>query len=120
MTQCSLVYKEDGFLTQFLGAVFAMATGGKPLTCSLECPSPDCTLGTDGTRYQTPELEAALAMQLLMMHDERNHKQSVQVVESSQSRKAEKVSRPTIKMGSSEDDFIFFKCLFESYRDHVS
>ena len=56
-----------------------MATGGQPVTCSLECPSPDCTLGTDGARYKTPELDAALAMQLLTMHDERNHKQPVQV-----------------------------------------
>ena len=28
----------------------------------------------------------------------------------------EKVSHPTIKMGSSKDDFVFFKCLFESYK----
>ena len=71
MIQYSLVYKEDGFLAQFLGAVFAMATGGEPLTCSLECPTPDCTLGTDGARYKTPELEAALAMQMLVMHKDR-------------------------------------------------
>ena len=119
MIQYSLVYKEDGFLAQFLGGVFAMATGGQPLTCSLECPSPDCALGTNGARYKTPELDAALAMQILMMHDERNHKQQqpVQAVESgNQRRRAEKVNRPTIKMGSSEDDFIFFKCLFESYK----
>ena len=57
-------------------------------------------------------------MQLLVMHDNNNHKQlgPAHVVESSQNRKAEKVSRPTIKMGSSEDDFIFFQCLFESYK----
>ena len=94
-----------------------MATGGKPLACSLECPSPDCTLGTDGARYKTPELEAALAMQMLVMHKDLNHTQPVQTVEAgNQKRRAEKVSRPTIKMGSSEDDFIFFKCLFESYK----
>ena len=96
-----------------------MATGGKPVTCSLECQSPDCTLGTNGARYTTPELDAALAMQMLTMHDERNHKQQqpVQAVEAgNQRRRAEKVNRPTIKMGSSEDDFIFFKCLFESYK----
>ena len=98
-----MVYEEDGFLAQlFLGAVFAMATGGQPVTCSLECPSPDCTLGTNGARYKTPELDAALAMQLLTMHDERNHKQQqpVQGVETAgKKNKAEKVSRPTIKMG---------------------
>ena len=94
-----------------------MATGGKPQTCSLECPSPDCTLGTDGARYKTPELEAGLAMQMLVMHKDLNHTQLVQTVEAgNQKRRAEKVNRPTIKMGSSEDDFIFFKCLFESYK----
>ena len=87
-----------------------MAPGGQPLTCSLECPTPGCTLGTNGDRYKTPELEASLAMQMLVLHDERNHKQPVQTVEAgNQRRRAEKVNRPTIKMGSSEDDFIFFK-----------
>ena len=59
-------------------------------------------------------------MQMLVMHREDNHQQPrpVQVVETAgnQKRRAEKVSRPTTKMGSSEDDFIFFKCLFESYK----
>ena len=58
-------------------------------------------------------------MQMLVMHREDNHQQPrpVQVVETAgnQKRRAEKVSRPTTKMGSSEDDFIF-KCLFESYK----
>ena len=87
------------------------------LTCSLECPSPDCALGTNGARYKTPELEAGLAMQMLVMHKDLSHSQPVQTVEAgNQKRRAEKVNRPTIKMGSSEDDFIFFKCLFESYK----
>ena len=75
--------------------------------------------GEDGARYKTPELESGLAMQILVMHREDNHQQPrlAQVVESnSQNRKAEKVNRPTIKMGSSEDDFIFFQCFFESYK----
>ena len=59
-------------------------------------------------------------MQVLVMHREDNHQQPrpVQVVEiaGNQKRRAEKDSRPTIKIGSREDDFIFFKCLFESYR----
>ena len=96
-----------------------MAPGGQPKTCSLECTSRDCTLGDNGTRYRTPELESGLAMQMLVMHREDNHQQPrpVQSVEAaSKKNKAEKVSRPTIKMGSSEDDFIFFKCLFESYK----
>ena len=62
------------------------------------------------------------ALHLLVMHMEYNHQKpqpTAQVVESSgqsQNRKVEKVSRPTIKMGSSEDDFIFFQCLFDSYK----
>jgi len=59
-------------------------------------------------------------MQMLVMHREDNHQQPrpVQVVEiaGNQKRRAEKDSRPTIKIGSREDDFIFFKCLFESYK----
>ena len=56
-------------------------------------------------------------MQLLLMHNESNHKQTVQTGEAgTQRQKAEKVCRPTFKMGSSEDDFIFFKCLFKSYK----
>ena len=35
---------------------------------------------------------------------------------STQKRRAEKVNRLTIKMRSSEDDHIFFQCLFESYK----
>ena len=94
-----------------------MAPGGQ--TCSLECTSRDCTLGDNGTRYKTPELESGLAMQMLVMHREDNHQQPrpVQSMETAgKKNKAEKVSRPTIKMGSSEDDFILFKCLFESYK----
>ena len=91
------------------GGVFAMATGGPPQICSLECESPDCSLGNNGARWKSPELEAGLAMQLLMLHTEKNHKEHpVQTVEAgSQKRRAEKVSRPTIKMGSVPVPFQF-------------
>ena len=60
-------------------------------------------------------------MQMLVMHREDNHQQPrpVQVVEiagNQKRRAAEKDRRPTIKIGRREDDFIFFKCLFESYK----
>ena len=46
-------------------------------------------------------------MQLLIMHNEKNHRQPVQTGKAStQNRRVKKVSRPTIKMGNSEDDFI--------------
>ena len=90
-----------------------MATGGPPpissKTCSLECTSRDCTLGDNGGRWKTPELEGSLAMQMLVMHREDNHQQPLPVqgqgVEiAGKKNKAEKVSRSTIK------------CLFESYK----
>ena len=55
------------------------------------------------------EMESGLAMQMLVMHNENNHQQPWpgQGVETAANKsKAEKVSRPTIKMGNSEDDFI--------------
>ena len=92
-----------------------MATGGQPLTCSLECPSPDCTLGTIGARYKTTELESGLAMRMLVMHKELAHA-AASAGGGCWQLEAEKVNHPTIKMGSSMDNFIFFKCLFESYK----
>ena len=65
-----------------------------------------CTLGENGSRYRTPEYPLEFAMQMLMMHTGTNHKQPqpVQVVNAStQKHKAEKVSRPVVKMGRSED-----------------
>ena len=78
--------------------------GGQPETYSLECTSRDCTLGDNGGRYKTPELEIGLAMQMLVMNREDNHQQPrpALVLETTrQKSKAEKVSRPTIKMGIS-------------------
>ena len=39
--------------------VFTMATWewGAPQNCSLECTKPYCTLGDDGAKYKTPEIE---------------------------------------------------------------
>ena len=94
----------------------ASGGGGPPQNCSLECTNPNCTLGDNGAKYKTPEYPLEYAMQLLVMHNE-YHKQQVPTGEASTKKcRAEKVCRPTIKMGSSEDDFIFFQCLFESYK----
>ena len=90
-----------------------MATGGgPPQTHSLECTSAQCTLGEDGAKWRTPKYPLEFAMKMLEMHTETNHKhpQQAQVVNATtQKHKAEKVSRPVVKMGSSEDDFNFFK-----------
>ena len=82
---------------------------------TLECTPPGCTLGNDGAKYKTPEMEMEFAMQLLVMHQANNHQQgAVMAGAGVKKTNAEKVNRPTIKMGSSEDDFNFFQCLFES------
>ena len=77
---------------------------------TLECTHADCALGDEGAKYKTPALELEYAMQMLLMHRQDNHQQGAPVVAGAGVRKskAEKVSRPTIKMGSSEDDFNFF------------
>ena len=71
-----------------------MATGGAHQTFSFECESPGCSLGKNGARWKSPELEAGLAMQLLMLRNENNHKQQpVHTVEAgSQKRIAEKIT----------------------------
>ena len=59
-------------------------------------------------------------MQMLLMHREDNHQQPLPVQgvgTASKKNKAEKVSRPTIKMGSSEDDFTFFRCMLTDVVD---
>ena len=92
---------------------------GQPQTFSLECTSAQCALGENGAKWRTPAYPLEFAMQMLTMHNDNNHKhpQQAQVVNATnQKHKAEKVNRPILKMGSSEDDFIFFKCLFESYK----
>ena len=65
-----------------------------PQTHSLECTSPECTLGVGGGKYKTPEYPLEHAMQMLVMHMEYNHQkpQPAQVVESSgQNRKRDPI-----------------------------
>ena len=105
--------------------VLTMAPGGpgQPQTHSLECTSLGCTLGDNGARYRTPEYPLEFTMQMLMMHTETNHKQPqpAQVVNANtQKHKAEKVSRPVVKMGSSEDDFIFLSACLSPIRGLAS
>ena len=59
---------------------FGGPPSGPPQTHSLECMSPDCTLGDNGTRYKTPEYPLEFDMQMLVKHREDNHKQPTQLV----------------------------------------
>ena len=75
---------------------------GPPQTYSLECTSAQCALGENGAKWRTPAYPLEFAMQMLTMHTDTNHKhpQQAQVVNATtQKHKAEKVNRPTIKMG---------------------
>ena len=40
---------------------------------ALECPNAGCTLGKDGDKYKTPELEAELAVKIVDLHVQQNH-----------------------------------------------
>ena len=78
--------------------------GGLPLappqTHSLECTSPECTLGYGGARYKTPAYPLKYAMQMLVMHREDNHHQQLRPAQVGQSNgqnhKAENISFPNV------------------------
>ena len=42
---------------------------------ALECPNAKCNLGPSGAKYETPALEAGLAMEMLKLHVQQNHVQ---------------------------------------------
>ena len=90
-----------------------VAEGGQVPPMELECPVVGCTLGENGGRYKTPPVPEALQLQLLMMHNQ-NHVQAQGVAvehDAGGARvgcKAEKVPRPVLKKGQSEDKFLHF------------
>ena len=43
---------------------------------SLECAASECVSGPGGVKYSTPELDPALAIQMLQMHVDLTHKQN--------------------------------------------
>ena len=81
----------------------------------LECPVVGCDLGEDGGRYKTPPLPSGEALQLLTLHHH-NHAQAQGGAVGQQQGtggtvvgcKAEKVPRPVLKKGQSEDKFLHF------------
>ena len=86
----------------------------------LECPVPDCTLGKNGGKYETTPLESQEAMQMLNLHLQFNHRQQggdQQDPGGGGARtKVEKVPRPTLGKGLSEDKFVHFERLWKRYR----
>ena len=98
-----------------------VAQGGTVPPVELECPVVGCTLGENGGRYKTPPVPEALQLQLLMMHNQ-NHVQAQGVAvehETGGARvgcKAEKVPRPVLKKGQSEDKFLHFSRQWVRYK----
>ena len=76
-----------------------------------------CTKG--GCQFVTPDMEAALAMEYLKLHQANEHsEQPPQVGGQAVSAKprAEKVPRPQIKLGVGQDEFSYFKDEWTSYK----
>ena len=98
-----------------------VAEGGQVPPMELECPVVGCTLGKNGGRYKTPPVPEALQLQLLMMHNQ-NHVQAQGVAvehDAGGARvgcKAEKVPRPVLKKGQSEDKFLHFTRQWVRYK----
>ena len=86
----------------------------------LECPVVGCELGEAGGKYKTPPLPSGQALQLLTMHNQ-NHTQAQGVAVGKGTGgatgcKAEKVPRPVLKKGQSEDKFLHFSRQWTRYK----
>ena len=87
----------------------------------LECPVAGCNFGEAGGRYKTPPLPSGDAVQLLNIHNQ-NHTQAAQGAAvghgtgDASRPKVEKVPRPTLSKGLSEDKFVHFERLWKRYK----
>ena len=88
----------------------------------LECAVVDCQFGDAGAKYKTPALEAEIALQLLNIHRQDTHRlgqggqqQQEQPGDASRS-KVEKVPRPSLQKGQSEDKYLHFKRQWVRYK----
>ena len=89
------------------------------MAIELPCTHPGCTFGADGTPYKTPALEIEYAIQVLELHDKQSHA----VRGDGGSGPAggaikihmEKIPRPQLSGGSSQEDFRQFKVQWEQY-----
>ena len=84
----------------------------------LDCTADECTRGVGGGRWQTGDLEAAIAIRMLEFHL-RNHEPGrreqvgVDVVARV---KPETVPRPKLSKGISEDKYVFFDRQWTRYK----
>ena len=70
----------------------------------IQCPAPDC-------QYKTPEMEAQLAMQLLMLHNANVHKSA-----NRQGCKPEAMKRPLATLDMTETAWRDFKSQWQRYK----
>ena len=76
-----------------------------------------CTKG--GCQFVTPDMEPALAIKYLELHQANEHSQQLPQVggqTASVKPRAEKVPRPQIKLGVSQDEFSYFQDEWTSYK----
>ena len=85
----------------------------------LQCATPACNYGEDGSVYRTPELEFADAIQMLNIH--RAYAHGVQTGGDTRAvggvvkTQLSKIPRPEISGGSSQEDFRQFKVKWGQY-----
>ena len=107
------------------------AAKGDPVVppIELECHVVGCELGEAGGKYKTPPLPSEQALQLLTMHNQ-NHVQAQgaavgqggavgqqhSTAGAAVGCKAEKVPRPVLKKGQSEDKFLHFSRQWVRYK----
>ena len=87
----------------------------------LECPARSCEKGAEGGVFKTEPMEEMRAWQMLEMHIRFNHPmqegdRQQQPVHVGAGPKVEKVPRPTLCKGLSEDKFVHFERLWRRYR----
>ena len=92
------------------------------MAIELPCTHPGCTFGAEGTPYKTPALEIEYAIQVLELHDKQSHA----VRGDGGSGPAggatkihmEKIPRPQLSGGSTQEDFRQFKIQWTSMSEH--
>ena len=89
------------------------------MSIQLTCAAPDCAHGDGGAVYKTPALEPTLAMEMLNIHIRLAH--GVNPVGGAgpgggvKKIHMEKIPRPALSGGSSQEDFMQFKQQWDRY-----
>ena len=82
---------------------------------TLECMHESCTKGVDGGRWKTKSFSESIALEMLKEHHRMAHV-SVENSGSGTAGKFEKVPRPKVSTGCSQQDFKFFKEKWNRYK----